>query len=113
MKHTLYHLQDIDEPGARSFALEGQHGDIDCFVLRWNGEVRAYLNRCPHTGVNLNWAEDQFFDIRNEYIQCSLHGALFEPLSGKCIWGPCVGGCLSVISVTVTPEQLLQLEVTE
>ena len=110
MKQALCHLQDIAEPGARGFELDG---GLQCFVLRWKGEIRAYLNRCPHTGVSLNWAEDQFFDLNNEYIQCSLHGALFEPLSGKCIWGPCVGECLSAIPRIITAEQSLQVEVTE
>ena len=110
MKQTLCKLQDIAEPGARGFELAA---GLSCFVLRWRGEVRAYVNRCPHTGVSLDWLEHQFFDVNNEYIQCSLHGALFEPLSGKCIWGPCVGDCLSAIPLELSADQSLQIEVTE
>ena len=113
MKKVLCRLEDINEPGARSFEFDEGKDEIEFFVIRWKGELRAYLNRCPHTGVTLNWAENQFFDLQNEYIQCSLHGALFEPLSGKCIWGPCVGGQLPELHVEVTSTQMVQVDKPE
>lgn len=66
----------------------------DAFMLNWQGEFHAYLNSCPHTHVNLNWTPNQFLDVESQYIQCSLHGAIFEPLSGICVRGPCLGQSL-------------------
>ena len=66
----------------------------EAFVLNWYGNYYVYLNSCPHTHVNLNWSPEQFFDVEFQYIQCSLHGAIFDPQSGLCLRGPCLGESL-------------------
>jgi nitrite reductase/ring-hydroxylating ferredoxin subunit len=63
-------------------------------VIRKNETLYAYRNRCPHTGVNLNWLPDQFLDLNGEYIQCAMHGALFRIDDGYCVYGPCAGASL-------------------
>jgi nitrite reductase/ring-hydroxylating ferredoxin subunit len=73
----------------------------DAFLISWNGKFFAYVNSCPHTHVNLNWSPDQFFDLEIEFIQCSMHGALFEPDSGLCIRGPCLGQSLQQLPVRI------------
>ena len=32
------------------------------FAVRYGGQVYAYLNRCAHVSVELDWAEGAFFD---------------------------------------------------
>lgn len=59
----------------------------------------AYRNQCPHQQVELNWQPHRFFDPDGIYLQCSLHGALFRPESGECIFGPCVGQSLKPVAV--------------
>ena len=70
-------------------------------VLRHQHSYFAYLNSCPHTGVTLNWGNDQFFDLSGTYLQCAMHGALFEPSTGYCVWGPCHRQYLLKVPVTV------------
>ena len=82
-------------------------GEKQGFVIRFAGEVRAFINSCPHTGVNLNWSEGQFFDYDFEFLQCSMHGALFDPLSGRCIWGPCAGDYLTSLPVKLVDMQVI------
>ncbi|MGD8927230.1 MAG: Rieske 2Fe-2S domain-containing protein [Thioalkalispiraceae bacterium] len=72
----------------------------EAFLINWHGKFYAYLNSCPHTQVTLNWTPDQFLDFESKFIQCSLHGALFEPDSGFCIHGPCLGKSLTTLPVT-------------
>lgn len=60
---------------------------------------RAYLNMCPHLGIELNWMPGKFMDSDNLFIQCSTHGALFKPGTGECIAGPCQGDTLSVLDI--------------
>ncbi|WP_029654489.1 Rieske (2Fe-2S) protein [Marinobacter daepoensis] len=60
---------------------------------------RAYLNACPHLGIELNWLPGRFMDVDNLFIQCSTHGALFKPGSGECIAGPCQGDALTPLEI--------------
>lgn len=69
------------------------------FVVRFQGQVVAYLNRCAHVPVALDWNEGDFFAADGGYLMCSVHGALYAPLSGQCVGGPCRGGRLHPIAV--------------
>ena len=61
------------------------------FVLRYQGRVHAYLNRCGHMPMELDWREGEFFDLEGRDLICSTHGATYEASSGKCLGGPCSG----------------------
>lgn len=107
VKPIVFELEAIPEPGGCSFRFETSQGEQEGFVIRLAGEVRAYINSCPHTGVTLNWSDEQFFDIDHKFIHCSLHGALFEPLNGRCIRGPCAGDSLQAIPLKLVDRQVL------
>jgi nitrite reductase/ring-hydroxylating ferredoxin subunit len=59
------------------------------FAVRFEGRVHAYLNRCAHVALELDWREGEFFDPDGRDLICSTHGATYAPHSGKCIGGPC------------------------
>jgi len=61
------------------------------FVVRKDGEVHGYLNRCAHVAMELDWQEGVFFDANGLDLLCSTHGAVYEARSGRCIGGPCNG----------------------
>ena len=69
------------------------------FALRFEGRVVAYLNRCAHVPTELDWQPGEFLDSGREFILCSIHGAAYEPRSGRCLAGPCGNGRLTVIEV--------------
>ena len=69
------------------------------FVIRFAGEVRAYLNRCAHVPVELDWNQGAFFDVENRWLICGTHGALYSPLTGACVGGRCNGKGLEPLSV--------------
>jgi len=69
------------------------------FALRFEGRVVAYLNRCAHVPAEMDWQEGQFLDSDRRFIQCSIHGAAYEPHSGRCVAGPCGRGRLTPLSV--------------
>lgn len=76
------------------------NGRIDpAFAVRHAGRVFAYLNRCAHRFVELDWQEGEFFDAEQRYLVCATHGALYDPVSGGCVGGPCVGATLTAIPV--------------
>jgi nitrite reductase/ring-hydroxylating ferredoxin subunit len=80
------------------------------FAVRFDGEVRAYVNRCPHLGVELDWQPGEFFEESGLYFICSTHGAIFEPSSGLCIAGPCKGARLEAIAVAEQEGQVFLRE---
>lgn len=110
MRHKLCHISDIADPAAREFSLKLARTTLDLFVVHKDGEFFAYKNKCPHTGASLNWQEDQFLDIDNAFIQCSVHDALFEVDSGYCIAGPCSGSSMEELALIIENDNLyLQL----
>ena len=90
---------------------------VGAFALRFEGRVVAYLNRCAHVPIELDWAEGEFFESSGLYLMCSTHGAIYVPESGFCAGGPCKGGRLRPIAVTEhdgniywTPDEFKALE---
>lgn len=69
------------------------------FLFLDQGTPRAYLNLCPHLGIELNWMPGRFMDSDNLFIQCATHGALFKPADGECIAGPCQGDALTPLEL--------------
>lgn len=69
------------------------------FVVRKGGQAYAYLNRCAHVPIELDWAEGEFFESSGLYLMCSTHGAIYVPESGHCAGGPCKGGKLRPIAL--------------
>lgn len=69
------------------------------FVLRFDGQLRAYLNRCSHVPTEMDWQPGEFLDMDKRWILCSIHGAMYEPADGRCVGGPCGRGRLTPIAV--------------
>lgn len=96
----------IPEPGSKGFSAGG-NGGAAFFVVRKEGQVHAYRNRCPHTGAPLEWQPDQFLDIDNGFIQCALHGALFRVGDGYCLRGPCASQSLEPLPLKQADGHIL------
>jgi nitrite reductase/ring-hydroxylating ferredoxin subunit len=77
-----------------------QHAElVRAFALRFDGRVVAYLNRCAHVAAEMDWLPGQFLDGDRAFILCSIHGAAYEPASGRCAGGPCGRGRLTPIEI--------------
>ena len=107
MLTSLCLTNEINDPGSKGIEIEHNGATLSLFVVHKDGTFHAYINRCPHTGVNLDWQENQFLDLDATYIQCATHDALFEIPSGVCIAGPCVGESLSPIEVEICDDTLV------
>jgi len=81
------------------FTVQQYGREEPAFLVRYDGRVQAYLNRCAHVPVQLDWIEGEFFDISGLYLVCSTHGAAYLPDSGRCISGPCSGRSLVRLTV--------------
>lgn len=69
------------------------------FVVRWSGQVFAYLNECQHVPVELDFNEGDFWDLSRQYLICATHGAYYKPDTGLCLGGPCRGRRLTRLAV--------------
>ena len=80
--------------------------DASGFVVRFNGVVRGYLNRCAHVPMELDWNEGDFFESSGLYLICATHGAVYAPETGRCEGGPCRGRSLRRIEITEKDNQV-------
>ena len=92
-------LDDLDDPGARSFLAGDGDWPFRGFVVRDGDEVFAYANVCPHARHPLDMLPDAFLAQDGTMIRCASHGALFRPRTGECVAGPCVGARLLRLDV--------------
>jgi nitrite reductase/ring-hydroxylating ferredoxin subunit len=81
------------------FLVEHNNHIGPAFAVRHAERVYAYLNRCAHKLVELDWQEGEFFDAEQRYLVCATHGALYDPASGVCVSGPCRGAALAAVPV--------------
>ena len=81
----------VDGGDGIRFSVERYGVSQPAFVIRHAGVVHAYLNRCGHVPVELDWQPGRFFDESGLYLICSTHGALYAPRSGRCLGGRCNG----------------------
>ena len=90
-KYPACTLSNLKEMG--SIAWDGDDNNLarQCFLVYHEGKIHSYMNRCPHTGANLDWVPHQFLDSEKKLIQCATHGALFNIKDGLCLRGPCIG----------------------
>jgi nitrite reductase/ring-hydroxylating ferredoxin subunit len=87
--------------GGRGVCFVVNRNDVSeaAFAVRFRGRVHAYLNRCAHLAVELDWQPGEFFDVSGLYLICATHGALYDPESGRCLGGSCNGEGLRAVSV--------------
>ena len=100
-------VSDLPDPGTLEFSIGDGEWPVPGFIVRYKGAVRAYLNRCPHAGHLLNWKSDDFFAPDRSLLSCNAHGALFEPASGMCVFGPCIGKSLQSLEIEIVDGQVL------
>jgi nitrite reductase/ring-hydroxylating ferredoxin subunit len=66
------------------------------FAIRFDGQVHAYLNRCSHVAMEMDYQADRFFDPSGRWLMCATHGAMYAPDDGQCLGGPCRGGLVKI-----------------
>jgi nitrite reductase/ring-hydroxylating ferredoxin subunit len=92
LRYLVARAEDIAPGQSRKFMLPIEGADEECFVINFHGEFHAYINRCRHIPIPMDWVDNHFFDEGGRYLMCQTHGALFQPASGECLAGP-AGAC--------------------
>lgn len=91
------------QEGGEVVPFEVVHDGNPCraFAVRFEGRVAAFLNRCTHVAMELDWQPNRIFDDTGQWLLCASHGAMFHPESGECAAGPCQGG---LVKLSLTEE---------
>ena len=93
----LCNSHDLRE-GGLAVAFDVVYGGQTCraFAVRYKGLPQAYLNRCTHVAMELDWQPNRIFDESGRWLLCASHGAVYRPDTGECAGGPCRGGLVRI-----------------
>ncbi|GEK48110.1 (2Fe-2S)-binding protein [Bisbaumannia pacifica] len=103
---AIAHRSQLDATAALGLRLPDGR---EAFLVRVHGRISAFENRCPHQGIGLDFQPDVFLEPGGELIQCSMHGALFLPESGECVFGPCQGRHLVPVAIRIDDDGQIHL----
>ncbi|MGD2117355.1 MAG: Rieske 2Fe-2S domain-containing protein [Chromatiales bacterium] len=68
-------------------------------VFRFHGQAYAYLNQCVHMPRRLNCERDTVFDDKQEKLRCSMHGIVYDPVTGESLSTMCQGEKLQALRI--------------
>ncbi len=87
-RYIVGHTAQLRPGESTKFLLPIRGADEECFMINFGGEFHAYVNRCRHVPIAMDWVDNQFFAEQARYLMCQTHNAYYEPSSGECIAGP-------------------------
>jgi nitrite reductase/ring-hydroxylating ferredoxin subunit len=97
----LARLEDLKRVKTLKFLFREEGIQRQGFLSYFQGRVLAYENVCRHIPITLDYGDGEFFTRDGKHIICQTHGATYEPSTGLCIAGPCVGASLRKLTVKV------------
>lgn len=71
--------------------------DHTAIVIRYNGELYAYLNQCVHMPRRLDCERNTVFDEQRKLLRCSMHGIVYQPETGASLSTMCEGERLTAL----------------
>ncbi len=103
-KSFLCRSEELDVGGlGLRFEVQKEGENRPAFIVRSVSGISAFLNRCGHRDLELDWSPGEFFDLDSRLLICATHGALYDPHSGVCKGGPCNG--VGLIPLAVVEEE--------
>lgn len=106
-EHDIASTGDLAPGQSVTFTLDCDGVPVEAFLINYRGEFHAYVNRCRHVPLTLDWVENQFFSPDGDHLLCATHGALYSPESGECIDGPPCGRSLFRVPIRVVDGRIL------
>lgn len=83
----------------RKLRLVFEKREEECLVLRFEGTVYAYINRCVHMPRRLDCEKKHVFDASGRFLRCSMHGIVYKPQTGASVSTMCEGEKLRAVEV--------------
>ena len=89
--------QALAEGRHRKLKMVFEGREEECLLLRFRGEVYAYINRCVHMPRTLDCERDTVFDETGRFLRCSMHGIIYTPETGTSLSVMCEGQQLRAV----------------
>ena len=92
-------LSEVPEGAQKLF----EHNGRPAILFRYKGELKCFVNVCPHAGGPTDLAGDQ--------LVCEWHGSHFDPSTGERTAPPAPKGSkLQLIPIKVEGEEIVTVE---
>ena len=104
MRIHVLDIGSLKQGETRVFGYPTAYGEIQGFVIRHNGALRAYENKCRHWPIPLDYGDGDFYWPSADRIVCKTHGAMYDPETGECDSGPCAGERLTSFPLELQGE---------
>lgn len=104
---VIARANELSHGMTKKFWLRCQGRTVEGLLVSYAGNLFAYVNRCRHIQLSLDWVDNHFFSEDKRYIICANHGATYEPTTGECVWGPCYGAFLQAVPLKISAEKIL------
>lgn len=73
-------------------------------VFRYKGSCLGYRNLCVHMPRELDCEKDMIFDATGRNLRCSMHGIVYDPITGRSISTMCTGQQLTPVRILEDEE---------
>jgi len=93
--------EDVPEGGTVKFHFTHKGKPAEGFLARFQGKLVAYENRCQHLPLRLDFPDANLFNHDGTQFICQNHNAIYEPLTGLCVRGPCEGQSLRALEIEI------------
>ncbi len=103
---TVARLGELQPGQTKKFFLYCDGYEIECFVINHGGQLHAWVNRCQHVPMTMDWVENQFLTEDGRYVQCATHGACYRPDTGECVAGPPRGKFLIRVPLDISGDEV-------
>lgn len=102
MAQLIATIEELTGSEPKKFKFMKGETVVECFALEYNGEIRAYRNQCRHQPIPLDiGGNGKIFNVERTQLSCRHHGAVYEPLTGLCVGGPCPDAYLKQIPIKI------------
>ncbi|MBM3835228.1 MAG: Rieske 2Fe-2S domain-containing protein [Verrucomicrobia bacterium] len=105
-RENIAQLRSLQKGQTAKFTFVRDGIKIEGFVANFEGQIVAYENLCRHLPLTLDYADNRFFTADGRRFICQTHGAIYEPLTGRCVEGPCLGASLKPLTVELDNESI-------
>jgi len=107
MSEPIASVDEVPPGHSKKFLVRTGGEEVEAFLVNVGGAFHAYVNRCRHVPMGLDWVENQFFTEDQQYLQCATHGAYYVPDTGECIAGPPCGKSLVRVPLRIEGGRIL------
>ncbi len=105
-RQRLANIKTLIEGESVKFQFQRDGLSFEGFAFRVGDQIVAYENRCRHLPLSLDYGDGSFFTRDGQHLICQSHGALYEPMTGLCVRGPCEGASLRPLKVELAQDAL-------